>query len=80
MTCPSCESRASNPNSGLYHADCPDCKARQSEIALPLHMEHLKRTPASQDRRAYIETVERKEGTEAAHKLKAAFTEWWGRK
>jgi len=43
-------------------------------------MEHLKRTPASQDRRAYIETVERKEGQEAAQKLKAAFTQWWGMK
>lgn len=80
MTCPSCEARASNPHSGLYHADCQDCKARQSEIALPLHMEHLKRTPGSADRRAYIDGVERKEGSEAAHKLKAEFAKWWGMK
>ena len=41
---------------------------------MPLHLEHLKRTPASQDRRAYIEGVERKECPDAAHRLKAAFT------
>lgn len=80
MSCPSCETRKTNPISGMYHADCPDCKARQSEIALPLHLEHLKSIPASQDRRAYIDTVERKEGPEAAHNLKAAFTKWWGMK
>lgn len=80
MTCPSCQSRKENPNSGLYHADCPDCKARKSEIALPLHMERLKLESRSSMRKQYIDGVERSEGPDAAHKLKAAFTEWWGMK
>ena len=37
-------------------------------------------TPATHHGRAYIDTVERKEGTDAAQKLKVAFTEWWGMK
>lgn len=44
------------------------------------HLSHLKRTPGSADRRIYIETVERIEGKEAANRLKAKFTEWWGHK
>lgn len=80
MTCPSCEARASNPHSGLYHADCPDCKARQSEIALPLHLETLKRMHKLEARRMYFENVGKSEGPEALHKLKAAFTKWWGMK
>lgn len=80
MTCPACTERQSNPNHGIYYASCDGCNAAQSAIALPLHLEHLKRTPASQDRRAYIDTVERREGPEAAQKLKAAFTQWWGMK
>lgn len=27
-TCPSCQAWEANPDSGLYHADCPDCQAR----------------------------------------------------
>lgn len=80
MTCPACETRQTNQDHGIYYANCDGCKDRQSEIALPLHMEHLKRTPSSADRRAYIDTVERKEGAKAATNLKKAFTEWWGMK
>ena len=80
MTCPACTERQSNPNHGIYYASCEGCKARQSEIALPLHSGHLQNTPGSADRKAYIEGVQRKEGEQAAQKLKAAFLEWWGRK
>lgn len=77
MTCPACTAREANPLHGLYYASCPGCNAAQSAVALPLHLSHLKRTPGHADRRAYIETVERKEGKDAADKLKAAFTSWW---
>jgi len=80
MTCPSCESAKTNPHSGLYHADCESCQARMFDQALPLHLGNLKSIPASVDRRAYIDTIERKHGKPAADKLKAAFTEWWGHK
>lgn len=79
MTCPACAERATNPQSGLYHANCPGCNARQSEIARPLHMQHLKGIPGSADRRAHIETVTRREGQDAGDKLKADFAEWWGK-
>ena len=32
MTCPSCQSRKENPNSGLYHADFPDQKGQDMQV------------------------------------------------
>jgi hypothetical protein len=45
--------------------------------SIPLHLGNLKSIPSSQDRRAYIETIERKHGQRAADALKAAYLKWW---
>ena len=77
MTCEACTYAADHPGSGLYHASCPECQHRMFMEVLPLHLANLKRTPGSQDRRAYLETVQRKHGERATDALKAAYLEWW---
>lgn len=77
MTCEACTYAAEHPGSGMYHASCPDCQHRMFLEVLPLHLANLKRTPGSQDRRAYLETVQRKHGERATDALKAAYLEWW---
>lgn len=77
MTCEACTKAESNPNSGLYHANCDACEDRMFAHAIPLHMGNLKSIPSSVDRRAYIDTVERKHGERAANALKAAYLHWW---
>lgn len=77
MTCEACTYAAEHPGSGLYHASCPECQHRMFMEVLPLHLANLKRTPGSQDRRAYLETVQRKHGERATNALKAAYLEWW---
>jgi hypothetical protein len=77
VTCPDCTKAESHPHWGGYTASCPKCQARLFGHALPLHLGNLKTIPASQDRRAYIDTVERQHGKEAADRLKAAFAQWW---
>ena len=77
MTCQACEYAKTHEHSGLYHASCPDCQMRMFREVLPLHIDNLKRTPGTHDRRAYIETVGRKHGQEAAALLRAEFSAWW---
>ena len=77
MTCEACTYAAEHPGSGMYHASCPECQHRMFLEVLPLHLANLKRTPGSQDRRAYLETVQRKHGERATDALKAAYLEWW---
>ena len=77
MTCEACTYAADHPGSGLYHASCPECQHRMFLQVLPLHLDNLKRTPGSQDRRAYLETVQRRHGERATNALKAAYLEWW---
>lgn len=77
MTCEACTYAAEHPSSGLYHASCPECQHRMFLQVLPLHLDNLKRTPGSQDRRAYLETVQRRHGERATNALKAAYLEWW---
>ncbi|MDE2078730.1 MAG: hypothetical protein KGI91_16925 [Burkholderiales bacterium] len=77
MTCEACTKAATNPGSGLYHANCEECQHRMFMQSLPLHLANLKGIPASEDRRAYIRVIEQKHKTRAADALKAAYLEWW---
>ena len=77
MTCEACEQAKANPASGLYHASCDECQFRMFTHAIPLHLINLKSIPSSQDRRSYIETIERKHGKRAADALKAEYLNWW---
>ena len=75
--CEACTKAESNPASGLYHASGEGCADRMFAQSIPLHLGNLKSIPSSQDRRAYIETIERKHGQRAADALKAAYLKWW---
>ena len=77
MTCEACIKAESYPQSGLYLAGCEACQDRMFSHSIPLHLENLKRTPGSADRRSYIDTIERKHGQRAATALKAAYLQWW---
>lgn len=77
MTCQSCEYAKEHPGSWLYHASCPERQHRMFLQVMPLHLDNLKRTPCTEDRRAYLETVQRRHGERAVNALKAAYLEWW---
>ena len=77
MTCQACEYAKEHEHSGLYHANCPECQHRMFLQVMPLHLDNLKRTPGTEDRRAYLETVQRRHGERAVNALKAAYLEWW---
>lgn len=49
----------------------------QSSKELAAHIENLKGIPATKDRNAYMEIVERKEGKAAADYVKQQYTNWW---
>ncbi len=77
--CPACETAAVNPNTGIYYASCSGCElraARQSPT-YHAHMQNLKRTPGSSDRRAYVEAVERNEGHYIADVIRKDYATWW---
>ena len=77
MTCQACEYAKEHEHSGLYHANCPECQHRMFLQVLPLHLDNLKRTPATKERKTYLETVQRRHGERAVNALKAAYLEWW---
>ena len=77
MTCEACEYAKEHPESGLYHANCPECQHRMFLQVQREHLDNLKRTPGTEDRRAYLETVQRRHGERAVNALKAAYLEWW---
>lgn len=42
-----------------------------------MHMKHLKGATSSQDRRLYLEAVERADGADMRRTLELEFGEWW---
>lgn len=49
----------------------------QQDKTLAAHIENLKGIPATKDRNAYMEIVERKDGKQAADYIRAQYTKWW---
>ena len=84
--CQDCAQRAIEPSWPIYKTDCPACegvmRTSNNQIRCPAteahlqHIENLKTIPATADRRAYIETVERKEGRFYADWLRDDYAAW----